>query len=122
MTTTIFCPFSINSQSRQTDSNRRPADYKSAALPTELCRHFPRKIAVNLSSASAFLYCTHAVFIAQLDKVLDVIVCAGQPLMRCIHNQIGERWSRFNRGCTNGIHTAHAPCVFFFAFEKCETA
>src|SRR6266404_4706519 len=24
--------------SRQTDSNRRPADYKSAALPTELCR------------------------------------------------------------------------------------
>src|SRR5205814_2905850 len=42
-------------ESRQTDSNRRPADYKSAALPTELCRHFPRKIAVNLSSASAFL-------------------------------------------------------------------
>ena len=26
--------------SRQTDSNRRPADYKSAALPAELCRHF----------------------------------------------------------------------------------
>src|SRR5207302_3868946 len=24
--------------SRQSDSNRRPADYKSAALPTELCR------------------------------------------------------------------------------------
>src|SRR4051794_22520852 len=24
--------------SRQTDSNRRPADYKSAALPAELCR------------------------------------------------------------------------------------
>src|SRR5437868_14919909 len=27
-----------NQMSRQTDSNRRPADYKSAALPTELCR------------------------------------------------------------------------------------
>src|SRR5215831_16629280 len=27
--------------SRQSDSNRRPADYKSAALPTELCRRFP---------------------------------------------------------------------------------
>ena len=26
-------------QSRQTGSNRRPADYKSAALPAELCRH-----------------------------------------------------------------------------------
>ena len=26
--------------SRQSDSNRRPADYKSAALPAELCRHF----------------------------------------------------------------------------------
>ena len=30
--------------SRQSDSNRRPADYKSAALPTELCRLFPRRI------------------------------------------------------------------------------
>jgi trans-2,3-dihydro-3-hydroxyanthranilate isomerase len=27
-----------NAESRQTDSNRRPADYKSAALPAELCR------------------------------------------------------------------------------------
>ena len=26
-------------ESRQSDSNRRPADYKSAALPTELYRH-----------------------------------------------------------------------------------
>jgi hypothetical protein len=31
--------------SRQSDSNRRPADYKSAALPTELCRHLRGKIA-----------------------------------------------------------------------------
>src|SRR5213596_1373745 len=23
---------------------------------------------------------------------------------------------------TNGIHIAHAPCVFFFVFEKCDTA
>src|SRR4051812_2563387 len=30
---------SILSWSRQTGSNRRPADYKSAALPTELYRH-----------------------------------------------------------------------------------
>ena len=36
--------------SQQTDSNRRPADYKSAALPTELCwqsgilqNHYPLK-------------------------------------------------------------------------------
>ena len=29
----------ISSLSRWTDSNRRPADYKSAALPTELHRH-----------------------------------------------------------------------------------
>jgi hypothetical protein len=27
-------------ESRQSDSNRRPADYKSAALPAELCRQF----------------------------------------------------------------------------------
>src|SRR5437588_1590591 len=80
MTTTIFCPFSIKEKSRQTDSNRRPADYKSAALPTELCRHFPRKIAVNLSSASVFLHdfsIRTAPFSSrsELDKVLDVIVC-----------------------------------------------
>src|SRR5258707_15336824 len=31
-------------------------DYKSAALPTELCRHFPRKILSDASSASDFLY------------------------------------------------------------------
>jgi hypothetical protein len=31
--------------SRQSDSNRRPADYKSAALPTELCRHLRGKSA-----------------------------------------------------------------------------
>ena len=45
-------------------------DYKSAALPTELCRHFPRKIA-NLSSASAFLYdfsIGHTVFIALVAR------------------------------------------------------
>src|SRR6267378_3216285 len=30
---------SVLTESRQSDSNRRPADYKSAALPTELCRH-----------------------------------------------------------------------------------
>ena len=28
----------LSEWSRQTDSNPRPADYKSAALPTELCR------------------------------------------------------------------------------------
>src|SRR5437016_8693776 len=31
-----------NGESRQSDSNRRPADYKSAALPAELYR--PRKV------------------------------------------------------------------------------
>jgi hypothetical protein len=29
--------------SRQSDSNRRPADYESAAIPTELCRHLRGK-------------------------------------------------------------------------------
>src|SRR5207253_10145203 len=33
-----LCRISNLSWSRQSDSNRRPADYKSAALPTELCR------------------------------------------------------------------------------------
>ena len=42
--------------SRQSDSNRRPADYKSAALPAELCRHLPGKIPSDASSASRFLY------------------------------------------------------------------
>jgi hypothetical protein len=37
-------------QSRWTDSNRRPADYKSAALPAELHRHycFPAGLPNNL--------------------------------------------------------------------------
>ncbi len=30
----------FNELSQQRDSNPRPADYKSAALPTELCWHF----------------------------------------------------------------------------------
>ena len=34
-----------NQMSRQTDSNRRPADYKSAALPAELCRHRTKNLA-----------------------------------------------------------------------------
>ena len=39
--------------SRQSDSNRRPADYKSAALkPTELCRHFMDTKAALASSSS----------------------------------------------------------------------
>ena len=42
--------------SRQSDSNRRPADYKSAALPAELCRHLPGKILSDALSASRFLY------------------------------------------------------------------
>ena len=37
--TTPVRPVIAFNWSRQTDSNRRPADYKSAALPTELCRH-----------------------------------------------------------------------------------
>jgi hypothetical protein len=45
-----------NSMSRQSDSNRRPADYKSAALPAELCRHLPGKILSDAASASLFLY------------------------------------------------------------------
>src|SRR5215813_2236250 len=40
--------------SRQTDSNRRPADYKSAALPTELCRHLLWKTP-QISVESAYI-------------------------------------------------------------------
>ena len=40
--------------SRRTDLNRRPADYKSAALPTELCRHrVARKIDTCVRGFSA---------------------------------------------------------------------
>jgi hypothetical protein len=42
--------------SRQSDSNRRPADYKSAALPAELCRRLRGKILSHAASASPFLY------------------------------------------------------------------
>ncbi len=47
------------SWSRQTDSNRRPADYKSAALPTELCRHVLWKSASfeNFKSAIVSPFC-----------------------------------------------------------------
>jgi hypothetical protein len=42
--------------SRQSDSNRRPADYKSAALPAELCRLLRGKILSDAASANRFLY------------------------------------------------------------------
>ena len=44
--------------SRQTDSNPRPADYKSAALPTELCRRLKQNtliIAMCLPFVKYFL-------------------------------------------------------------------
>src|ERR1700720_1470410 len=41
--------------SRQSDSNRRPADYKSAALPTELCRHLRGKTFHSHSLFSAIV-------------------------------------------------------------------
>src|SRR6266581_5093476 len=46
----------ISRGSGQSDSNRRPADYKSAALPAELCRHLRGKILSDATSASFFLY------------------------------------------------------------------
>jgi hypothetical protein len=52
----ISLSLSLRTGSRQSDSNRRPADYKSAALPAELCRHLPGKIPSDASSASVFLY------------------------------------------------------------------
>src|SRR5205823_12945651 len=42
--------------SRQADSNQRPADYKSAALPTELCRRLRGKILSDAAPANLFLY------------------------------------------------------------------
>src|SRR6266704_434463 len=68
MTTTIFCPFSINSQSRQTDSNRRPADYKSAALPTELCRHLR---AETQPSGALSVLTLYAIFYAMPVDAID---------------------------------------------------
>src|SRR6266403_1649 len=49
-----------NQTSRQTDSNRRPADYKSAALPTELCRPWLGKSAHWPTPEIGFLhlFCT----------------------------------------------------------------
>src|ERR1051326_6895941 len=40
-------------QSRQTDSNRRPADYKSAALPAELCRQFRAQCSAAIRAPQA---------------------------------------------------------------------
>src|SRR4030095_1464790 len=53
--------------SRQSDSNRRPADYKSAALPTELCRHLRGKIAgfFLFSTAIVPVICTRSLKIEQ---------------------------------------------------------
>src|ERR671935_483171 len=49
--------------SRQSDSNRRPADYKSAALPAELCRRTKVKPLQSYnvkteSSESHLTFCT----------------------------------------------------------------
>src|SRR5436190_10313790 len=41
--------------SRQSDSNQRPADYKSAALPTELCRRLRGKILSDAAPANLFI-------------------------------------------------------------------
>src|SRR5437899_12680394 len=51
----------MKGESRQTDSNRRPADYKSAALPTELCRHLPRKTSCFIPFCTAVVsqFVTH---------------------------------------------------------------
>jgi hypothetical protein len=38
--------------SRQSDSNRRPADYKSAALPAELCRRTKTRIDLTTAAIS----------------------------------------------------------------------
>src|SRR5262245_15160095 len=42
--------------SRQSHSNRRPADYKSAALPAEICRLLRGEILSPAASANRFLY------------------------------------------------------------------
>ena len=38
--------------SRYSDSNRRPTDYKSVALPTELYRHTLSKLHIEINSRS----------------------------------------------------------------------
>src|SRR5215472_3030386 len=41
----------VVSTSRQTDSNRRPADYKSAALPAELCRLWKAALTIPVNAS-----------------------------------------------------------------------
>ena len=51
-----ICPYKIDLLwSRWLDSNPQPADYKSAALPIELHRHFRRSQPICKRSASAFI-------------------------------------------------------------------
>ena len=43
----------MSSWSRLSDSNRRPPDYKSGALPTELSRHLGTEVLMKLASGQA---------------------------------------------------------------------
>src|SRR5437016_3536316 len=71
MTTTIFCPFSIKRKSRQTDSNRRPADYKSdLQINLKLLIHSRLVCSVNsICVTLVFLALSpHAAFIHSLHR------------------------------------------------------
>src|SRR5207248_7870017 len=60
-------------KSRQTDSNRRPADYKSAALPTELCRQRKRRTLPRLrrrNKLSPVGFAQRSVVLPQLPLLL----------------------------------------------------
>jgi hypothetical protein len=82
----VAIPESFRGWSRQSDSNRRPADYKSAALPTELCRHLRGKILFDAHSASLFLY---AVSIRRGSTVLTALSSVRSERTRGYSHRFG---------------------------------
>ena len=88
-------PYSIIKWSWQTDSNPRPADYKSAALPAELCQHekcLPLSEECLIIIAKAFL---------KIKSFLKKY-CRG--------TLDGKTWMPHNRKTERGA-AVHLPCA-----------
>ena len=67
--------------SRQSDSNRRPADYKSAALPAELCRRNER---LNVKTVPTLKRkCQKAIVTLQFWRPSDSVARLFTSAVRC---------------------------------------
>ena len=75
--------------SRQTDSNPRPADYKSAALPTELYRRLKQNtlIIARVFKMSSRIFRFSAIFSKEIPLFLQVnialLVCLENSFLLC---------------------------------------